>query len=144
MTSVNASVLTFLFSFNVTATTVVYTFSTLSGDSATVSPLINGSPTVPATATCTAGAWTLTLTTALSTSGSRTLSATQTDTAGNTGTATNQTLKIDKTDPVVSVTSVKGSVRTIPDSTNGHATKNGGECGPRGWSRRGSRGSSTV
>jgi hypothetical protein len=42
------------------------------------------------------------LTTPLAAEGSPTLSATQSDTAGNTGTATNQTVTIDKTPPLAS------------------------------------------
>ncbi len=68
-----------------------------------VSPRINGAGTIPATATCQpGGTWTLTLTTPLSGSGSRTLSATQGDQAGNTGTAPTQTVVLDTTPPTVS------------------------------------------
>jgi len=99
LASVNGSARTFPYSTNVNVTSIGGTCGAISGDSTTVSPLINGSATVPATATCISGAWSLTLTTALTTEASRTLSATQTDTAGNTGSATSQTLTIDKTAP---------------------------------------------
>jgi len=99
LASVNGSARTFPYSTNVNVTSIGGTCGAISGDSTTVSPLINGSATVPATATCISGAWSLTLTTALTTEASRTLSATQTDTAGNTGSATSQNLTIDKTAP---------------------------------------------
>jgi large repetitive protein len=132
LTSVNGSARTFPFSTNVNVTSIGGTCGSIGGDSTTVSPLINGSATVPATATCSSGAWSITLTTALTTEASRTLSATQTDTAGNIGSATSQTLTIDKTAPVVSVTSVNGSARTFPYSTNVNVTSIGGTCGSIG------------
>jgi len=129
VTSVNGSARTFPYSTNVDVTSFGGSCGTLTGDSTMVTPLLNGAATAPATATCDSGTWTLTLTTALSTDGSRTLSARQSDAAGNTGTAPGQTVTIDKTAPLVSVTSVNGSVRTFPYFTNANVTSIGGTCG---------------
>ena len=101
VTSVNGSPRTFPYSTNVNVTSIGGACGTAPGDSATVTPLINNAATTPATASCVSGAWTLTLSTALSTEGSRTVSARQVDAAGNVRTATAQTVIIDKTRPTV-------------------------------------------
>ncbi len=102
VTSVNGSARTFPFTTGADVDKIGGTCGTAVGDAATVSPRINGNPTTPATATCSSGLWTLTLGTPLSTNGTRTLSATQQDAAGNIGTAPPQTLIIDKAPPTVS------------------------------------------
>lgn len=103
VTSVNGLPRTFPYSTNATVTSFGGACGVLTGDSTTVTPLLNGAATAPVTATCTSGTWTLTLTTALSTDGGRTLSATQADTAGNIGTTTSQTVTVDKTVPTVTI-----------------------------------------
>jgi hypothetical protein len=121
VTSANGSVRTFPYFTNVNVTSIGGTCGNMPGDSATVSPLINGAATAPATATCTSGVWTLTLTSALTTEASRTLSATQADTAGNTGTATSRTLTIDKTAPTIGISSCTGGNghrNTVAGTTN--------------------------
>jgi hypothetical protein len=103
VTHVNGSARTFPYTTGANLTSFGGTCSTGVGDVAMVSPRINGAGTIPATATCQpGGTWTLTLTTPLSGSGSRTLSATQGDQAGNTGTAPTQTVVLDTTPPTVS------------------------------------------
>ena len=102
VTSVNGASRTFPYSTGANVTSIGGTCGTAVGDSATVAPLIAGVATAPATANCVSGAWTLTLTTALSSDGTRTLSATQGDLALNSGTAAPQTLVIDKIRPTVS------------------------------------------
>ena len=129
VTSVNGSVRSFPYLTNATATSIGGLCGTATGDSVTVTPLINSAGTLPATAVCSSGSWTLTLTTPYSTDASLTLSATQSDTAGNTGIATAQALTIDKTAPVVSVASVNGSARSFPYSTSANVTSIGGLCG---------------
>src|SRR5207248_682362 len=100
--------------------------SCTNGDGA-VSVTLGGSPTVPATAACSGGSWTLTLTTALSAEGTYTFAASQTDAAGNLGSSGNKVITIDKTAPVVTI------VSTIPSTINSagsstitwHANENG-------------------
>ena len=127
--SVNGSARTFPFVTNTNVTTIGGTCGTLAGDIATVNPRINGAATAPISTPCSAGTWTLTLSTVLTAEATSTLSAIQTDAAGNTGTAANQTVTIDKTSPVVSVTSVNGSARSFPYFTNASLTTIGGTCG---------------
>src|SRR5262249_2379485 len=81
------------------------------------------------TAPCTASAWTYTPTTAFSANGVYTVTVTQGDTAGNTGTSGAQNITVDKTSPVVSLTSVNGVARTFPYLTNATVTSVGGPCG---------------
>src|SRR5262249_60507396 len=67
--------------------------------------------------------------TALSTDGAYTITATQTDAANNTGTTGAQTINVDRTQPVVTLTSVNGTARTFPLSINVTVTTVGGACG---------------
>jgi Bacterial Ig-like domain len=124
VTSVNGSVRTFPYSTNANVASIGGTCGSATGDSATVSPLINGVATAPATATCSSGAWTLALTTALTSEASYALSATQADTAGNTGSATSQTVTIDKTAPTLGISSCAGgtSQNTVAGTTNDNGT----------------------
>ena len=62
--------------------------------SATVNVSITGAATQSGTAPCTAGTWTYTTSPTLATQGSYSVSATQADTAGNTGTSGAKTFKI--------------------------------------------------
>jgi hypothetical protein len=112
VTRVNGTARTFPYHTRSNVTSIGGTCGTAQGDSTTVRPLINGAATNPATATCSGGAWNLTLATRLSSQGTRTLSATQADAAGNTGTAPNQTLVIDTTRPTVT-----GVSSPLPDGS---------------------------
>ena len=101
VTRVNGAPRTFPYSTSETVTSIGGSCGMATGDSTAVAPRINGAATSPATTTCVSGSWTLTLATALSTSGTRTLSATQADAAGNSGVAPDQVLIIDKAAPTV-------------------------------------------
>ena len=90
---------------------------------------IGGAGSENGTATCTAGAWTRTLTTPLATDGAYTATATQADTATNTGTSGAKAITVDKTAPVVTLTTVNGAARTFPFTTNATVTSVGGACG---------------
>lgn len=129
VTKVNGSTASFPFSTNQNVTSVGGACGTVSGDSSTVSVTINGSAASPSTATCSSGSWTLTLNPALSAENSYAVAATQTDTAGNSGSSGNQTITIDKTAPAVTVTKVNGSTVTFPLTTNQDVTSIGGTCG---------------
>lgn len=104
ITKVNGTTRTFPYFTNQNVTTVGGTCTTSASDSTTVNVSITGADTDSGTATCVSGAWTYTLSSAWSAEGASTIAATQTDFAGNTGTATNQTVTIDKTIPVVTLT----------------------------------------
>ena len=78
-------------------TSVGGTCGTATGDLAPVTVLVNGSSA--GTVNCSAGAWTLT--TSWTTDGTRIVSATQADVAGNTGTAPARSVIVDKTRPTV-------------------------------------------
>src|SRR5262249_50798345 len=81
------------------------------------------------TAPCTAGAWTYTFVTALSNNGTYSITGTQTNTLGGTGTTGAQTISVDTVTPVVSLTIVNGATRTFPLNLNVIATTVGGACG---------------
>ncbi len=83
------------------------------GDSATVSPRIDGDPTTPAASPCTAGSWSLTLSTPLSTVGTHTVGVTQDDAAGNTGVAPTTLVIIDATAPTVTSITRAGPVQSV-------------------------------
>ena len=87
---------------------------TATGDSATVAVAIGGAATENGTATCTAGAWTYTLVTALSADGAYTASATQTDSVTNTGATGAKSITVDKGAPVVALTTVNAAFVTFP------------------------------
>ena len=99
------------------------------GDSASIAVAITGTSTQNGTATCSAGTWSYSPTTALSVDGAYSITATQTDAAGNTGTTGAQSITVDRTLPPVTLTSVNGTVRTFPYTTNVTATTVGGACG---------------
>src|SRR5262249_28416879 len=103
--------------------------TTAAGVNTTVSVSITGASTQNGTANCTAGAFTYTPTTAFSADGVYTVTVTQSDTAGDTGTTGPQGLPVAKPTPVVSLTTVNGTTRTFPYLTNAVATTVGGACG---------------
>ena len=103
VTKVNNATVTFPFLTNANVTSVGGACGVLTGDAATVSVSITGIAAQSGTAPCIAGAWTYTTSPALSASGGYTLTATQTDAAGNSGTSGGKTLTIDQVAPVVSV-----------------------------------------
>ena len=101
VTRVNGASRTFPYTTNAPVTSIGGTCGTAPGDSATVSPLIDGAATRPSSATCSSGTWSLTLASALSTDGSWGFSATQSDLTGNTGTAAPRSVTIDRAKPTV-------------------------------------------
>ena len=113
VTRVNGSVRGFPYTSNANVSSIGGSCGTAPGDVNTVRPLINGSGTTPASTTCLSGSWTLTLDAPLASDGTWTLSATQEDAAGNTGTAANRTLTIDKTPPSVSSIVRMGAVQLV-------------------------------
>ena len=129
LTTVNGTARTFPYTTNATVTTVGGACgSTRSGDPATVTVAITGASTQSGTATCTRGVWTFTPTTALSANGTYTITATQTDTATNTGTSGAQSITINTAAPIVTFTTVNGTARTFPFTTNATVTTVGGTC----------------
>ena len=129
LTTVNGAPQTFPFSTNVTVTAVGGACGTAAGDSTTINVTIGGAGSESGTATCTAGAWTRTLTTPLSVDGSYTATATQADGATNTGTSGAKAITVDKGPPVVTLTTVNGATQTFPFTTNATVTAVGGACG---------------
>ena len=129
LTKVNGSTVAFPFSTNANVTSIGGACGSLTGDSATINVTVDASPTAPASTSCVAGAWTLTLTTAITAEGTYVFAATQGDTAGNTGSSGNKSVTIDKTAPIVTLTKVNGSTVAFPFSTNANVTSIGGACG---------------
>jgi hypothetical protein len=131
LTKVNGSTRTFPYLTNASITSVGGACGTVSGgsasdDSSTVEWSIgprNGS------AACSSGSWTSGSFTAISSDGTYTASATQSDGAGNTGSSGNKMVTLDATPPTVTLTKVNGVTRTFPYSTNGTITSIGGACG---------------
>jgi len=107
---VNGTTRTFPYSTNANVTSVGGSCTTGDGD---VSVTLDENAANPATANCSSGNWTLTLTNALSNEGTYAFAASQTDAAGNTGNSGNKSVTIDKTAPTVTATAVKG-----PDFTD--------------------------
>jgi hypothetical protein len=129
LTKVNGAAVTFPYASKVNVTALAGTCSTASGDTASVSVSITGAATQSGTATCTAGAWSYTLSPALSGDGAYTLTATQADAAGNSGTSGSKSLSIDKTPPAVTLTKVNGAAVTFPYASKVNVTSIGGACG---------------
>src|SRR5262249_12681384 len=129
LTSVNGTARTFPFSTNQSVTSLGGACGTAAGDSATVNVAVTGAGTQNGTAACSAGGWTFTLASPLATTGTYTLTVTQPDAAGNTGTSSGQNITVDKTPPVVNITSVNGVAHTFPFSTNQNVTSVAGACG---------------
>src|SRR5262249_56835825 len=103
---------------NVIVTSVGGTCGTLTGDSTTVNVAVSGAGSENGAATCVAGAWSYSFVSSLAVNGAYSVTATQSDTASNTGTSGAQTINVDRTAPVVTLTTVNGSVRTFPYTTN--------------------------
>ena len=122
MTQVNGSTRTFPYFTNANVTSVGGTCGTTAGDVASVSVTIAGVENETGTATCSSGAWTYTLTSAWSAEGSSTVTVSQSDLAGNSGTSAARTVSIDKTTPVVSDTVMASTT----DTTVGGYVKQGG------------------
>ncbi|MGH9154703.1 MAG: beta strand repeat-containing protein [Acidimicrobiales bacterium] len=130
LTSVNGATVTFPFTTGASVTTVGGACGTAAGDSATVDVAVTGTAAQTGTATCTAGAWTYTASPALSAAGTYSVTATQADSGGNTGTSGPQSITIDTTGPTVSLTKVNGATVTFPFATNAASlTSFGGACG---------------
>ena len=111
ITKVNGTTRTFPYTTNATVTSLGGTCTTATGDSTTIGVKINGSNANPATATCSAGAWTLTLTTTLSAANTYSIVASQSDSAGNTGSDT-ESVVIDTTPPTVTSVNLAGTSPT--------------------------------
>src|SRR5262249_54177901 len=122
LTTVNGNATTFPFITNTTVNTVGGTCTVGGGVNTTVSVTITGASTQNGAALCTANAWTFTPTTPLTADGIYAVLATQSDTAGNTGTTNAQSITIDKTSPVVALTTVNGTARTFPYLSNAVVT----------------------
>src|SRR5262249_48042877 len=129
VSTVNGATRTFPYTTSATVTTFGGTCTSAAGVNTTINVTISGASTQSGTATCTAAAWNFTPTTAFSANGTYTVTATQSDTAGNTGTSNPQNIIVDKTAPIVSLTTVNGTVRTFPYLTNAIVTSVGGACG---------------
>src|SRR5262249_24299449 len=129
-TSVNGTARTFPFSSSGAITFVGGACGTLSGDSATVSVTVGGAGSENGTAACTSGAWSYTFANALATNGGvYTVTPTQTDAFGNTGTTGTQSLSVDTIAPLVTLTTVNGTAQTFPLNLIVNATSVGGACG---------------
>src|SRR5207244_9785905 len=126
----------FPFITNATVSTLGGTCTTAAGVNPTVSIAITGTSTQNGTAACNTGAWTFTPTTALSADGVYSVTVTQSDTSGNTGTSGAQSITVDKTLPLIALTSVNGTARTFPYLSNATVTAFGGTCGSRSEERR--------
>jgi hypothetical protein len=99
LTKVNGSAVTFPLATNANVTTVAGTCGSVAGDSPTINVTVTGTSSQSGTATCAANVWTYTTSPTLSAEGSYTVTATQADTAGNTGTSGGKVITIDKTAP---------------------------------------------
>ncbi len=111
VTRINGAAQTFPYATKGNITSIGGTCTAVAGDQSIVRPLINGAATTPATVACASGAWTLT--SALTSDAILTLSATQADAAGNTGTAPDQSATIDKTAPTVAGVSLSSGQRQL-------------------------------
>ena len=99
LTKLNGATQTFPYYTNAAVTSIGGACGTASGDSATVNWSVTGGATESGSTSCSSGSWSVTLPTQLSAEGAYTVSATQSDTAGNTGSSGNQSIVIDKTAP---------------------------------------------
>lgn len=119
---VNSAAATFPLFTNAASVTSLGGVCESSTGASAVSLLING--VASGTPTCTTNAWTQTLGTALTAEGTYTLNANQTDALGNSGTSGNLSLTIDRTAPVVSISTITtGSGHTVTvTGTASHAT----------------------
>src|SRR5262249_29256954 len=122
ITTVNGSTQTFPYLTNQVVTSVGGACGVLSDDSATVSISVTGAGSENGAATCVGGAWSYSFVSAFAVNGAYSVSATQSDAASNTGTSGTKTITVDTTAPVVTLTTVNGTVRTFPYSTNTSVT----------------------
>jgi hypothetical protein len=128
ITTLNGAAQTWPASRNQTVTTIGGTCSSGTGDLA-VSVGITGSRTASGSATCSSGLWSWTVSPAL-TDGTYTLSATQSDAAGNTGSSAVRSVTVDTVGPSVAITQVKGvTVTSFPYSISTNINSFGGTCG---------------
>ena len=127
ITTENGTTRTFPYTTNADITTIGGTCTANTGDLATISVAVNAAPTSPATATCVTNAWTLTLATPISSEGTYAFVATQSDSVGNTGTATSRSVILDKTAPTITWTSSTTSPTTSPTINLTVNATNGGE-----------------
>ena len=127
ITKVNGAAATFPLSINVNVTSIGGACGTSPGDIAAVLVTIAGPTSGVSTVPCTAGAWTATV--SLSTAGTYTAVALQTDSVANIGTSGVKTITIDKTAPTVAVTKVNGGAATFPYTSAANVTSIGGTCG---------------
>jgi hypothetical protein len=125
LTKINGSAASFPYRLNQDVTSIGGTCGTASGDAASISWSVGSASGLAA---CTSGTWTSGSFSAITAEGTYTAQVSQTDTVGNTGSATG-TVTIDKTAPAVAVTTVNGAVRTFPYATNQSITSIGGTCG---------------
>ena len=105
LTQVNGVATSFPNVRNTDVTSVGGACGTLPGDLPTVTVTVTGAVSLTDTTTCSAGAWTYTFSPDLSTEGVYDVTATQDDTATNTGTSGTKNIKLDKTAPTAAVTS---------------------------------------
>src|SRR5262249_35893059 len=102
---------------------------TASGDTASVAVSVTGSSTESGSAPCTAGAWTYTFSSALATNGGiYSVTASQSDAAGNTGTSGAKSITIQTAAPTVTLTTRNGTARSFPYPTSATVTTLGGTC----------------
>ena len=125
LTKLNGSTVSFPYTTSQSITSLGGACTTGDGD---VSVSVSSPAPVTESTACTSGAWALTLSTAVSSEGDHTLSASQTDAAGNIGNSGSKTVTIDKTAPTVSITAVNGSTVSFPYSTSESITSLGGAC----------------
>ena len=130
LTKVNGSPVSFPYSTNVNVTSVGGACGTAVGDIATVNVTITGAASQTGSTACVAGTWTYSTSPALSAAGTYYVTATQSDTAGNTGTSGTKTIIIDKTAPIVDITKVNNSAVSFPFYTNANnINRLDGTCG---------------
>jgi hypothetical protein len=108
ITRVNGTTRTFPYYTNANITSIGGACGAAPGDQTTISVTINGSPSTPATTTCSAGSWTLTFSSAISAASSYAFAASQSDAATNVGAAA-QTVVLDKTAPTITAVSSQES-----------------------------------
>ena len=129
LTTVNGTARAFPYLTNAVVTAVGGACGGATGDVATVSVSVTGAGSENGAATCTAGAWSYTFVSSLAVNGAYSLTATQGDAGGNTGTSGAKTINVDTTAPVITLTTVNGTARSFPYTTNSTVTTVGGSCG---------------
>ena len=95
LTRVNGDTVTFPFATSYPVTAVGGTCATATGDAATVNWSVSAGATDSGSTTCSSGSWTATLTTPLTTATGYTITVTQSDSAGNTGSTGSKSITID-------------------------------------------------